>query len=358
MLFGKRSFEFFIFSYLFFVFVFSDIVSAQNISVCSIEDGKPNGQDDYTVELILEGLYEPADTVTEGNRSDLQYEVANYDFEGDFSSGMLGGIYNINFPDGSSCMHVVGSGKSESASISIEDKSLDVEYEYNFPIGLTIVKDTGLLVYQMIDRISFTKITQYDLSSLEEGDYVGYVFLNCSGGGSDLCYPPRWFRKFEVNEDGDILDKGTSGEVVISTKSNAGLEACGSDPTLQCANCIARRDESGGRFGSLSEAFQAEDAESIVYTNNIYSAIGCLDVSRNGLIVRLFQIALGMIGIMIVFRIGQAAVIMQKGNPESFKEGQEIIWSSIVALILILFSAAAIRFLGIDILGLIPEGLF
>ena len=87
----------------------------------------------------------------------------------------------------------------------------------------------------------------------------------------------------------------------------------------------------------------------------VYSSLGCIDVSRDGLITRIFQIGIGLIGGIMIVRFIQAALKMQTDNPEEIKEAQEMISSAVIALFVLVASVAILRFLGINVLNVLPQ---
>lgn len=140
----------------------------------------------------------------------------------------------------------------------------------------------------------------------------------------------------------------------LRNESNNAIEACRGD--LSCVNCVVRKP-GGGTFTSYKEAAEvAYGSGSFEYTNNIYTAIGCVDTSQEGVIVRLIQIGLGISGGVILIRIGVAVTLLQSGNPADIKEGQEIMTASIVALLIIVFAGLGVRFLGINVFGILSPG--
>ncbi len=139
--------------------------------------------------------------------------------------------------------------------------------------------------------------------------------------------------------------------------SNIGIEGCGD--SLSCINCLIRKDATNfEKFTSLEEAVAANAGgeDKIYRTNNIYTALGCIDPSDQGIIVRLLQISLGIVGGITGARFGQAAYKFGKGEPESTKEAWEIIWSAILSLLLIAFSVVGFRFIGINLFKLLTPG--
>ncbi|MCA9386140.1 hypothetical protein KC717_05830 [Candidatus Dojkabacteria bacterium] len=143
------------------------------------------------------------------------------------------------------------------------------------------------------------------------------------------------------------------GNLTGALPSNQGVGVC--NGSLECANCIGRNID-GNPFRTFQEAAQAQIDGTIQYTNSVYVAIGCVDPSQEGITVRLIQIALGISGFVILIRFGQAALLLQKGDPESYSEGGSIAWSALLALIMILFAAVGMQFLGINIFRVLPPG--
>ncbi|MBD3362938.1 hypothetical protein GF362_04420 [Candidatus Dojkabacteria bacterium] len=170
----------------------------------------------------------------------------------------------------------------------------------------------------------------------------------------------------EVTEHNQIIiiriRKGGSHAVVAPMKyvsiSNEGLEGCAVSTgyDLTCANCIARK-ANGDPFTSVEEVVTSFESQDAIYTNNVYTAFGCWDPTYSGTITRILQIGLGISGAMILLRIGQALTkIMSADNPEKKKEGVDMIVSAFMALIMLLCGAIGLRFLGINVLKVLPPG--
>ena len=105
-----------------------------------------------------------------------------------------------------------------------------------------------------------------------------------------------------------------------------------------CEECIAKNNESSSNF--------------------LYTSLGCVDTSRDGLITRLFQIGIGLFGGFMVFRLISAAILRQTNDPAKIQESNEMITSSIIALIVLVGAAVILNFLGINILGIVRPGTF
>ncbi|HRP37222.1 MAG TPA: hypothetical protein PLS50_05420, partial [Candidatus Dojkabacteria bacterium] len=86
----------------------------------------------------------------------------------------------------------------------------------------------------------------------------------------------------------------------------------------------------------------------------VYSSIGCVDTRQNEFITRLFQIGFGMLGGFGVLRIMWGSILRQSTDPAKIQEGKDMITSSIWALITLAVTIPLLRFLGINLLQLLP----
>lgn len=87
----------------------------------------------------------------------------------------------------------------------------------------------------------------------------------------------------------------------------------------------------------------------------VYSSIGCVDTRQNEFITRLFQIGFGMLGGFGVLRIMWGSILRQSTDPAKIQEGKDMITSSIWALITLAVTIPLLRFLGINLLQLLPN---
>jgi hypothetical protein len=85
----------------------------------------------------------------------------------------------------------------------------------------------------------------------------------------------------------------------------------------------------------------------------LWTEVGCVGADGPaGVVNTLIRIALGLMGGIVIFRIIQGATTMQQGSPEAYEEGRSIITSAILGLLVLIFSAAILNFLGVNILNL------
>jgi hypothetical protein len=183
-----------------------------------------------------------------------------------------------------------------------------------------------------------------------EVQYQLLIYFGCGVIDSGLCTfqggNALFFKKDQVTTP--------MSDNQLRNQSNNSVEACRGD--LTCVNCVVRKPD-GSKFASYQEAATVVyETGSFKYTNYIYTAIGCVDTSQQGVVVRMIQIGLGISGGVILFRIGVAVTMLQSGNPAEIKEGQEIMTASIVALLIIVFAGLGLRFLGVNVFGLLSPG--
>lgn len=84
------------------------------------------------------------------------------------------------------------------------------------------------------------------------------------------------------------------------------------------------------------------------------TAIGKIPCDPKGLAGKIFSLALGVAGgiALLLIIAGGYRIIASQGDPEALASGKEIITSAIAGLLFIIFSAALLRILGCNILGL------
>ena len=86
----------------------------------------------------------------------------------------------------------------------------------------------------------------------------------------------------------------------------------------------------------------------------VYSSIGCIDTSRDAFIVRLFQLGFGILSGFAVVRIMMGAIKRQSTDPAKIQEGRDMIWSAITALVMLGAAIPILRYIGINLLGVLP----
>ena len=85
-----------------------------------------------------------------------------------------------------------------------------------------------------------------------------------------------------------------------------------------------------------------------------YSSLGCIQTTQSGIVVRIFQIGLGVVGALAIARFIQAALLRQTADPSKIQESYDIITSIIIGIVVLLGSTVILRFIGVDILQMLP----
>jgi hypothetical protein len=85
-----------------------------------------------------------------------------------------------------------------------------------------------------------------------------------------------------------------------------------------------------------------------------YSSLGCIQTTQPGIITRVFQIGLGVVGAIAIARLIQAALLRQTADPSKIQESYDIITSVVIGIVVLLGSMVILNFVGQDILQMIP----
>ena len=90
----------------------------------------------------------------------------------------------------------------------------------------------------------------------------------------------------------------------------------------------------------------------------VYSSLGCIDTRQNPFITRLFQIGFGLIGGFAIIMIMWGSVQRQSTDPAKIQEGWDKIKAAIASIIMIASAVPLLRYLGINLTGLLPFNIF
>lgn len=197
--------------------------------------------------------------------------------------------------------------------------------------------------------------------------YYGDVGYSCEAtNGQDGCLydnsagsiiTPRVLTQSEVDsENYTCLDVGEP------LPDNEDLLCGGGEETIDAEALEGITIEGIRACQSLSSIGEQQDCEDCFALNNennnsnfIYTALGCVDVSRDGLITRIFQIGVGMIGGFAIWRLVQAAFKMQNKDPAEMQEARENTLSALWAILLLVGAVTILRFIGVDVLGIVSS---
>lgn len=87
-------------------------------------------------------------------------------------------------------------------------------------------------------------------------------------------------------------------------------------------------------------------------SGKIYTALGCIDVSYDGLATDLIRLLVGISGGIALLTILSAAFLLaiSQGDSNKVKQAKEMITSAVVGLLFLIFSIFILEFIGVDIL--------
>lgn len=89
-------------------------------------------------------------------------------------------------------------------------------------------------------------------------------------------------------------------------------------------------------------------------TSKINTALGCISANPTNFVSTLLRFGVGIAGgiafLLIIF--GGFQILTSAGNPEQLNAGKELITSTVVGLLMIIFSVFLLRLIGYNILGI------
>lgn len=111
----------------------------------------------------------------------------------------------------------------------------------------------------------------------------------------------------------------------------------------QCCQCA------GGSFNGEDCVF---GGESSIEGQGIYTAVGCIPSTADGIVRSLVRVGLGIAGgvALLMILAGSFMLSTSQGEPKRAGEAKEMITSAVMGLIFIVFSVAILQFIGISLL--------
>lgn len=161
--------------------------------------------------------------------------------------------------------------------------------------------------------------------------------------------------------------RSTTNNPVIKPGSNPPLHCQGGewvsedeltfDNDRVVANCALIFDEN--ERDNCFECFAKNpDPNSDEPQTYVYSSLGCIDTRQNPFITRLFQTGFGLLGGFAIIMIMWGSVQRQSTDPAKIQEGWDKIKAAIASLIMIASAFPLLRYLGINLTGLLPFDIF
>jgi hypothetical protein len=84
----------------------------------------------------------------------------------------------------------------------------------------------------------------------------------------------------------------------------------------------------------------------------IYTAVGCIPSTSEGIVAQLVKIGLGIAGgtALLMILAGSFMLSTSQGEPKRAGEAKELITSAVMGLLFIIFSVTILQFIGVTIL--------
>jgi len=221
------------------------------------------------------------------------------------------------------CPILCGTGAGDDCGPPIDATRFPVAYadntKYFFPSEQKVVCNDPNCIYSGANKYEETKGGPYSLSE------VLSLTLVCTADsealGDHTCARGNWYPTSDYEK----------------WKDNLGVFlTCNDFSTLEKDTCLTCYDTCSPT-GTCS-----------------YSSLGCIQTTQNGVIVRIFQIGLGVVGALAIARFIQAALLRQTADPSKIQESYDIITSLIIGIVVLLGSTVILRFIGVDILQMLP----
>ncbi len=160
--------------------------------------------------------------------------------------------------------------------------------------------------------------TSFDMGRLGKGNYKIEIADYLSEQGN-YCATPFTFFVPEVPGESPKPSGGTTPPFILCDQANAADKAT-------CNKC---HDEQG-----------------------VWTAVGCIPTSAQGIVESLVRIGLGLSGGVVVLMVlaGAFTLATSAGNPKQVEEAQQMISAAVIGLLFVIFSVIILRFIGISVL--------
>lgn len=182
-------------------------------------------------------------------------------------------------------------------------------------------------------------------------------------------------KTFSVKEQGGKIDakKNPDGSYVFShTKSESTdgswrffLFEIGVNDTFYCTNTntlTIKAEDDKTTFDLCKQATGDREQRACQSCLNgttlgekkqgLWTAVGCVPTSPQGIVQSILRIGLGMAGGIVVLSVLAGAFMLatSAGNPKQVEEAQQLISSAIIGLLFVVFSVIILQFIGVQIL--------
>jgi len=140
--------------------------------------------------------------------------------------------------------------------------------------------------------------------------------------------------------------RGSAGEVLPPDSQSYGVKNCPEDELEDCARCM-------GYVGSGNTWTLDPTA-----AKGTWTAIGCINTTPEGIFVTLVRITLGVMGGVALLRLIYMGYLYQTGDEGKIKQAREGVVSTLVGIIVVVFSVVILRIIGVNVLDVVPSGFY
>ncbi|MDD3646919.1 MAG: pilin [Candidatus Dojkabacteria bacterium] len=161
---------------------------------------------------------------------------------------------------------------------------------------------------------------------------------------------PKWTSHINGPPVGTDCSNVGNPDVSQTPKDPSCKEICGDETgsnLTDCCNCVC-----GNPDCSCPAGDDGEDDCSETYTGNLWTEVGCITPSDNGIVVAVMRVFVGIVTGLSVVRFIQAGYMINTDDPEKMKEARGIVTSAVIAIAFGIMLPILLNFIGIDILGI------
>lgn len=161
------------------------------------------------------------------------------------------------------------------------------------------------------------------------------------------------------------LATGATGQNFTVTLQESGTTYCSASVPIRAVGSCTPDDRDDPQpptgpgtappFELCDQAANPQDkgrCQACVGQNAIWTAFGCIQTSKEGIVTSLVRVGIGVAGGFVLLSIlyGAFLVSTSAGEPKRIQEGQEMISSAVMGLLFVIFSIIILRFIGVSIL--------
>lgn len=175
----------------------------------------------------------------------------------------------------------------------------------------------------------------------------------CGGLNEPACYSLNWTNAASQFCDGGLKAANRGGKYVCVDNSTvvntAPFDLCAQVPEKDQAECRKCTEVTT----TVNDHSEGETTpRDVIETKNIWTAIGCIPTSKEGILAAFLTAGLSIGGGVVLLMILAAAfqLTTSKGDPKATEEARGKITSAVGGLLFIIFSMALLNTIGIKIL--------